>query len=238
MKHIVLYIIIGITLLSCSERQEYVDRLEQAQSLLDEHPDSALQILDSLSLHEQDFSKSFRMKYQLLKLQAQNKTDAKMDTISIVPEVADYYASHGSHHDKMMANYMMGRYYADKGDAPRALQYYREAVSHSDSTKANCDFKNLSRIYGQIATLFNMQRSPSLELDAEKKAIFYARKANDTIASLIFFEHLTAPYHLMNMTDSTIYYCKAASDSFLKYGYKALAAGGIGYLIEDCIKRG
>ena len=238
MKHIVLYIIIGITLLSCSERQEYVDRLEQAQSLLDEHPDSALQILDSLSLHEQDFSKSFRMKYQLLKLQAQNKTDAKMDTISIVPEVADYYASHGSHHDKMMANYMMGRYYADKGDAPRALQYYREAISHSDSTKANCDFKNLSRIYGQIATLFNMQRSPSLELDAEKKAIFYARKANDTIASLIFFEHLTAPYHLMNMTDSTIYYCKAASDSFLKYGYKALAAGGIGYLIEDCIKRG
>lgn len=66
MKHIVLYIIIGITLLGCSERQEYVDRLEQAQNLLDEHPDSALQILDSLSLHEQDFSKSFRMKYQLL----------------------------------------------------------------------------------------------------------------------------------------------------------------------------
>ena len=73
MKHIILYIIIGITLLSCSERQEYIEKLEQAQSLLDEHPDSALQILDSLSLHEQDFSKSFRMKYQLLKLQKVKK---------------------------------------------------------------------------------------------------------------------------------------------------------------------
>ena len=238
MKHIVLYIIIGITLLGCSERQEYVDRLDQAQSLLGEHPDSALQILDSLSLHEQDFSKSFRMKFQLLKLQAQNKTDAKMDTISIVPEVTDYYSSHGSHHDKMMANYMMGRYYADKGDAPRALQYYREAVSYSDTTKADCDYKNLSRIYGQMATLFNMQRSPRLELEAEKKAVYFARKANETIASLIFFEHLAAPYHLMNMTDSAMYYCKAASDSFLKYGYKELAAGSRGLLIENCIYYG
>lgn len=235
MKLFILYIIIGITLLSCSERQEYVDKLEQAKSLLDEHPDSALQILDSLGTNEQDFSKSFRMRFQLLKLQAQNKTDAKMDTISIVPEVADYYNSHGSHHDKMMANYMMGRYYADKGDAPRALQYYREAVSYSDTTKTDCDYKNLSRIYGQIATLFNMQRSPRLELDAEKKAVFYARKANDTIASLIFYEHLIAPYHLLNMTDSAVYYCKAASDSFLKYGYKELAAGNRGLLIENCI---
>ena len=107
MKHFILYIILGIALLSCSERQEYVDRLEQAQNLLDEHPDSALQILDSLLSYEQDFSQSFRMKFHLLRLQAQNKTDVKMDTISIVPEVVEYFSSNGSDHDKMMSNYMM-----------------------------------------------------------------------------------------------------------------------------------
>lgn len=237
MKHIVLYIIIGITLLSCSERQEYVDRLEQAQSLLDEHPDSALQILDSLSLHEQDFSKSFRMKYQLLKLQAQNKTDAKMDTINIVPEVADYYASHGSHHDKMMANYMMGRYYADKGDAPRALQYYREAVSYSDTTKADCDYKNLSRIYGQMATLFHMQRSPRLELNAERKAESFAHKANDNMAALIFHEHIADAYYMMNMMDSVLYYYKETSDLFRKYGYNQLLAGIEPLVLEIYLNR-
>ncbi|MBR1556296.1 MAG: hypothetical protein IJ647_00835 [Prevotella sp.] len=161
-----------------------------------------------------------------------------MDTISIVPEVVEYFSSNGSDHDKMMSNYMMGRYYADKGDAPRALKYYRDAISFSDTTKADCDYKNLSRIYGQIATLFNTQRSPRLELNAERKAVYYARKANDTIASLIFFEHLSAPYHLMNMTDSAIYYCKAASDSFLKYGHEELAAGCRGFLIENCINNG
>ena len=237
MKHIVIYIIIGITLLSCSERQEYVESLEQAQSLLDEHPDSALQILDSLSLHEQDFSKSFRMKYQLLKLQAQNKTDAKMDTINIVPEVADYYASHGSHHDKMMANYMMGRYYADKGDAPRALQYYREAVSYSDTTKDDCDYKNLSRIYGQMATLFHMQRSPRLELNAERKAESFARKANDNMAALIFHEHIADAYYMMNMMDSVLYYYKETSDLFRKYGYNQLLAGIEPLVLEIYLNR-
>ena len=237
MKHIVIYIIIGITLLSCSERQEYVDKLEQAQGLLDEHPDSALQILDSLSLHEQDFSKSFRMKYQLLKLQAQNKADAKMDTINIVPEVADYYASHGSHHDKMMANYMMGRYYADKGDAPRALQYYREAVSYSDTTKADCDYKNLSRIYGQMATLFHMQRSPRLELNAERKAESFASKANDNMAALIFHEHIADAYYMMNMMDSVLYYYKETSDLFRKYGYNQLLAGIEPLVLEIYLNR-
>ena len=237
MKNIVLYIIIGITLLSCSERQEYVDKLEQAQGLLDEHPDSALQILDSLSLHEQDFSKSFRMKYQLLKLQAQNKADAKMDTINIVPEVADYYASHGSHHDKMMANYMMGRYYADKGDAPRALQYYREAVSYSDTTKADCDYKNLSRIYGQMATLFHMQRSPRLELNAERKAESFASKANDNMAALIFHEHIADAYYMMNMMDSVLYYYKETSDLFRKYGYNQLLAGIEPLVLEIYLNR-
>ena len=237
MKHIVIYIIIGITLLSCSERQEYVESLEQAQSLLDEHPDSALQILDSLSLHEQDFSKSFRMKYQLLKLQAQNKADAKMDTINIVPEVADYYASHGSHHDKMMANYMMGRYYADKGDAPRALQYYREAVSYSDTTKADCDYKNLSRIYGQMATLFHMQRSPRLELNAERKAESFASKANDNMAALIFHEHIADAYYMMNMMDSVLYYYKETSDLFRKYGYNQLLAGIEPLVLEIYLNR-
>ena len=237
MKHIVIYIMIGITLLSCSERQEYVDKLEQAQGLLDEHPDSVLQILDSLSLHEPDFSKSFRMKYQLLKLQAQNKTDAKMDTINIVPEVADYYASHGSHHDKMMANYMMGRYYADKGDAPRALQYYREAVSYSDTTKADCDYKNLSRIYGQMATLFHMQRSPRLELNAERKAESFARKANDNMAALIFHEHIADAYYMMNMMDSVLYYYKETSDLFRKYGYNQLLAGIEPLVLEIYLNR-
>lgn len=233
----VLFIIIGVILLSCSERREYLQAFNQAKSQLDDNPDSTLQILNHLTVQEKNFSKSFFMKCQLLKLQALNKVDAPMDTISNVPEVINYYNTHGNHHEKMLSNYMMGRYYADKGDAPRALQFYRDAVHFADTTETNCDFKTLSRIYGQIASLFNLQRSPRLELEAERNAVYYARKANDTIAALVFFEHLAAPYHLMNMTDSALYYNCAASDSFIKYGYKNLAAGCRGYIIESYLNQ-
>lgn len=238
MRKIIYSILIGISLISCTERREYVEALEHAQTLLDEQPDSALLVLENLSIHKNKMQKSTYMKLQLLKLQALNKTDAQMDTASPILEVTDYYNSHGNHHDRMMSNYLMGRYYADKGNAPQALQFYREAIRFSDTTSVNCDYRNLSRIYGQIATLFHMQRSPRLELEAEKNAVYYARKANDIITSLIFFEHLSAPYHLMNMNDSALFYCKAASDSFFKYGYKNLAVGCKGLIIEDYIKQG
>ena len=99
-----LYIIIGVMLLSCSERKEYIEAYNHAYALLDENPDSALQTLDHLTANEQDFSKSFRMKWQLLKFQALNKVDAPMDTISDLPSVNEYYDTHGTHHDKMISN--------------------------------------------------------------------------------------------------------------------------------------
>ena len=220
-----LYIIIGVILLSCSERKEYIEAYNHAYALLDENPDSALQILNHLTANEQDFSKSFRMKWQLLKFQALNKVDAPMDTISDLPSVNEYYDTHGTHHDKMISNYMMGRYYADKGDAPRALQFYREAVRFADTTGTDCDYKNLSRIYGQTATLFHKQHSPRLELEAMKKAELYAYKASDSVAALIFREHLADAYYMMNMTDSVLFYYKTTSDSFIKHGYNKLLAG-------------
>lgn len=225
MKHLLYIILIGVTLVGCSERREFVEVLDQANNLLDVNPDSALLVLNSLLPNEHDFSKSFRMEYQLLRLQALNKTDALMDTVKTVSEVSDYYKSHGSNHDKMMANYMMGRHFADKGDAPRALQYYREAVRFSDTTEVNCDYKNLSRIYGQIATLFHKQHSPRLELESMKKAESFAYKAGDNTAALIFHEHLADAYYMMNMMDSVLYYYKSTSDSFIKYGYYNLLAG-------------
>ena len=176
------------------------------------------------------------MRDELLRLQELNTNDARMDTVNGIHETYEYFKSHGSNHDKMMACYMMGRSYHDMGDAPRALRYYHDAVGFADTTDADCDYKTLSRIYGQIATIFHMQRSPRLELETMRIAEKSARKANDTIAALIFYEHLSDAYHLMDMMDSVLYYGKAAYDSFIKYGYEQLAAGSLPVQIEYYIR--
>ena len=220
MKHIVIYIIIGITLLSCSERQEYVDKLEQAQGLLDEHPDSVLQILDSLSLHEPDFSKSFRMKYQLLKLQAQNKTFVDFTTDSIAKDLVKYYDRNGNANEKMMSHYLLGCVYRDLGEAPKAVDCYLEAISKADTTKSDCDFYTLSAVYAQLAATFHKQLLPTYELEARNKAIYYAEKAGKPYYMIYSIERSVGSYLLLNKKDSVENILKKALGLYEDYNYQ------------------
>ena len=57
-KAIILLFCTVALLISCSERQEYIEMLSRAEAVMDDHPDSALTILDSLSIHEKEFSNS------------------------------------------------------------------------------------------------------------------------------------------------------------------------------------
>lgn len=219
MKHIVIYIIIGITLLSCSERQEYVESLEQAQSLLDEHPDSALQILDSLSLHEQDFSKSFRMKYQLLKLQAQNKAFVDFTTDSIAKDLVKYYDRNGNANEKMMSHYLLGCTYRDLGEAPKAVDSYLEAISKADTTKSDCDFYTLSAVYAQMAGLFHKQLLLTNEINALENASHFCLIAKDTLFSITYKDKIAGIYILLNKKDSAEIFLKDVQRLYKQHNY-------------------
>lgn len=220
MKHIILYIIIGITLLSCSERQEYIEKLEQAQSLLDEHPDSALQILDSLSLHEQDFSKSFRMKYQLLKLQAQNKAFVDFNSDSIAKDLVNYYDRNGNANEKMMSHYLLGCAYRDLGEAPKAVDCYLEAINKADTTKSDCDFYTLSAVYSQMAYMYHKQLLLSREVESQKKASHFALKADMAFWAIYNIDKSSGAYILMNKKDSAEFVIKEAIRLYKKFGYE------------------
>ena len=66
-------VIVLAMLLGCSERREYREALSRAEAAMNDHPDSALMILDSLGKHEQEFGKHFRMQYHLHLTNAQNR---------------------------------------------------------------------------------------------------------------------------------------------------------------------
>ena len=72
-------------------------------------------------------------------------------------ELADWFDRHGSANEQMLAHYLLGRCYADMHEAPMALHCYQEAISRADTTTADCDFAQLSRVYGQSATIFYKQ---------------------------------------------------------------------------------
>lgn len=164
------------------------------------------------------------MQYELQRVQEMNKAFVPLDTVTVMDTVLDYYESHGNNAEKMMANYMMGCVHRDRGNSPLALEYYRKATKYADTTDMD-EVKTLSRIYGQIAEVFHRQRVPRLEIEAEKEAVRFAMKAKDTIAGIIFYAYLAAPYHMMDKTDTALIINQTAFNEYVKIGRRDLAAG-------------
>ena len=145
-----------------------------------------------------------RVRQELYRIDSLNQCDVPLDTITTMDEVIDYLDLWGTPNERMTAHYLRGRVFHDQNNAPMALRYYRDAVGYADTTADDCDYRRLSRIYGQIAALFNRQHAPRLEIEAERKAIEYAWKAKDTLAAVIFYGTLCDPYHMLNDMDSVI----------------------------------
>ena len=145
--HLVILIGAVLVVMACSERREYREALSRAEAAMDEHPDSALLILDSLGQHEQEFGRHFRMQYLLQRTNAQNKTNVKFTSDSIAKELASHFDSHGTTNEQVLAHYLLGRAYSDMEEAPTALQAYYDAIGCADTTKADCDFVTLKGIY-------------------------------------------------------------------------------------------
>lgn len=179
-----------------------------------------------------------QMHEALMQAKAQNENFEPFTSDSTMLRVVDYYDSHGTANEQMLAHYLLGCVYRDLGDAPRALECYYDAISCADTTDVKCDFQRLSRIYGQMADLFHAQRSPQFEKEAELNAIHMAWIAKDTLAALNFYAHLAGVYRMTENLDSALYISQDACRLFIEYGYEKYAYGFLPSLIAIYLDKG
>ena len=145
-----------------------------------------------------------QMVLQLEELERQNRADSLMLNDSLALHLADYFDRHGSANERLRAHYILGRTYADMGEAPAALEAYYLAANLADTTSAECDFATLSRIHAQSATILHNQIQPRSELQELKLASYYAWKAKDTIQAIECFAQQADAYYFLNLADSAI----------------------------------
>ena len=67
---------------------------------------------------------SRQMHEALMQAKAQNENFEPFTTDSTMLRVVDYYDSHGTANEQMLAHYLLGCVYRDLGDAPRALEHW------------------------------------------------------------------------------------------------------------------
>ena len=143
---------------------------------------------------------------------------------SLLLDATRFYDRHGTADQQVRAHYLLGCAYRDMGEAPAALQSYQDAIDRADTLSADCDYKQLCRVYAQMAKILYQQGLYREQLKSGRHSAKYAWKGKDTLAALMSYEQESQAYRNLNKPDSLLYICEHVSELYRKYGYTRYAA--------------
>lgn len=153
------YIIAAITILafvagmvSCTGRK-VIRQLDDFGSYINENPDSALFVLDSMSAAGIQ-GREANAKFALLYSMALDKSYIDVDNDSIIAPAVRWYRHHGSSDDKLKTLYYLGRTYGNAGNAEDEMKSYVKAEKYTekagDLTAVGMLYSAKGRIYSNI----------------------------------------------------------------------------------------
>ena len=179
-----------------------------------------------------------RMTQVVERADRQNKAYDSITHVDSIAMAVEFFDRHGSANEQVRAHYLQGCAYRDMGEAPLALQYYQEAADRADTTREDCDFRQLSAIYAQMADLFYEQLLPYDMLEALEKQYHYALRANNILYALIAKEQRASAYELLGDSESILITRRKSYQEFKKYGYHQEAAQSLGPVISTLLEKG
>ena len=232
------FVLLAMLVSSCNDRKEYQLSFEKAKSMIDHAPDSSLSIIDALLRHRDELSTKLQMQCRLYRLSAENKLDTVFRSADEAEHLVAYFDRKGTPNEQMLAYYLLARAYADMGEAPAALEHFKFATEKADTTSKDCDYRQLSRIYGQMANLFDCQFLLDEELVATDMSIKYALMAGDTLGALMFYSSKMFNYWKKNKLDSVIIVQDSAYHALTLYGAPKVAASYLGNSIHILASKG
>ena len=177
------------------------------------------------------------MLQQLKMLEQANRADSVMRNDSLAEDLVAYFDKNGTPNERMRAYYILGRTYADLGEAPKAIAAYQSAEGCADTTHDDCDFKTLSRIHGQKAGIFRKQYMAQEAVTEFDKAIKYSLAANDSLSTLRFIENRAIAYYQLGLYDSLLISTDIVFNGYKLRGLYELAANSIGASIRILLQR-
>lgn len=135
----------------CSRRAD--TKLTRIAAIVSDHPERALQSLDSIN--PDDLSESDRHFHDFLAIKARDKASLPHASDSLILDVIDYYSAYQSDPIYPEALYYGGRVYYELGDYPTALQYFQQALDNPGQAPDTTDLKNRlnSQIGGMLGNL-------------------------------------------------------------------------------------
>lgn len=130
--------------------RETHDAMDRAETLMEKHPDSALNILAALDTNELH-GKADKARMALLMSMAVDKNLIDTTDFSILQPALDYYISHGNPDQRLKTRYYQGRIYMNRGEDVMALTSFLHAAEDSASCSDSLALARLLVVQGRMA---------------------------------------------------------------------------------------
>ncbi len=162
----ILWLALLLGFCACSDKKGLTDTLHRAEALMNEYPDSAYTLLQTLPVDELQQDKN-RARYALLYSQALDKNYIDETNDSLINIAVDYYSTTGDVRSKFLSFYYRGRVYAHGGDFLRATSNYMEAEQLADAVN---DGYLQGLLYAEMGRIYRLYYDYSKSLEAHQKA--------------------------------------------------------------------
>ena len=205
--HYTLYILIACTALlniQCSgngKEKTPLPELVHAESVMFDHPDSALHILEAMPMPSARRDKENHALWCLLLTQAQVKQIIKISSDSLVRIAYDYYKPTDNARRKAMSALYMGNINYNLGNIEEAMRYYLEGKTEVEKTN---DYKTGYLIMSSLGKLYLYRDFEEYAFDACSKAYDYAVKDSNKRYQMGALQYLARCYCLLDKLPAAI----------------------------------
>ena len=160
-------LLLGLLLLmACNDPKHVTDTLYRAEALMNEHPDSAWAMLNTLSPDEMG-QNSTRAHYALLYTQAQDKNYIDETNDSLISVAVDYYRDTDDVRHQFLSYYYKGRVHFNAKDYLSATSCYMESEQLADVVG---DDYLTGLLYAELGRIYDIYYDYPKSLEAYQKA--------------------------------------------------------------------
>ena len=216
-----------LLLAGCNDPKPVTDALHRAEALMNEHPDSAWAVLNTLSPDEMGKNRT-RALYALLYTQAQDKTYRDETNDSLISIAVDYYRHTDDARRKFLSYYYKGRVYFNAKDYQNATLCYMEAEQLADEVG---DDYLVGLLYAELGRIYDIYYDYPKSLEAYQKAAECYERAGKIRHRNYMWYNQSNVYRNLNRYDESERLLRVALNSAQKEGDNTLVKSCMGSLV-------
>ena len=231
-KYCIFLLFILVALMSCNDPKPITETLHRSEALMNEAPDSAWTLLNTISPDEMGQNRN-RALYALLYTQAQDKTYRDETNDSLISIAVDYYRDTDDVRHKFLSYYYKGRVMMNAGESIKAMLSFLEAESLCEDVN---DGYLLGLLYTQMGDIYKNYYDYPRSLEMFQKATACYEQAGKDLHYLYALVDQANVYKNMGKNEDSYQQLWVVLNDGKQNGFHKLVELCLGDLVMLCVK--